>query len=73
MANKRGEAKVKTHESIYTLTKLKINPAIKYKSFDSKKTTFDLDEKMQSLINEGDNNGAIELTSEIIRLVYGIK
>ena len=61
---KRGEAKVKKHMRVlsYIDEVKEINPDIKYKSFDSKKThLLDLDEKMQSLINEGDNNGAIEL------------
>ena len=61
---KRGEAKVKKHMRVlgYIDEVKEINPAIKYKAFDSKKThLLDLDEKMQSLINEGDEKGAVEL------------
>jgi len=73
---KRGETKVKKYMRVlgYIDEVKEINSDIKYEVFNSKRThLFDLDEKMQALINEGDEQGAIELKYQrILALFMGL-
>lgn len=73
---RRGEAKVRQHMRVlgYINEVRKINPDIKYEAFDTKKThLFDMDQEIQSLVNEGDEKGANDLKYQrLLVLLMGL-
>ena len=71
-----GEAKVRKYMRVlgYIKEVRKLNPNITYDIFDTKQThLFDMDQEIQSLINEGDERGARDLKYQrLMSLLMGL-